>query len=552
MTRNTTPGALPTSSSAILSELIGIRNPDSVVMGAGFSGMAAAIQLKRHFGLEDVLVYEKTDDIGGTWNVNRFAGAASDIPMSLYSFSFYPAYRVKSDWTSQQQIHEYLYEVRDHYQLYNVVYRTAVQEARFSRDDGLWHLQVLDVETGLVRLRTCNILFACLGGLTVPQDPPFDPKAFRGDVFHTARWPKEYSLDGKDVVVVGNGCTAAQVVPAISDSVNSVTQVARSRQAYLPRPPIPSSPLLRFLVAYVWGVGWLIRTAIFFFAEQGFIASDITKGVKERARLSRVITSYIKKGAPKRYWSALEPDHEVSAKRRVYDMGYIAVLNKPNVELISDDAVVRAEADKVYTKNGREVRADVVVLATGFKVRDYMFPLQVFNSEGEALQDRMNATGSKVYQGTVVSAFPNFFWLMGPNTTTGHSSVVFTSECQLSLAFHMLRPVLEALAPGPKRGAPRLPTSPIASSSGPVPYVEVTPDAEAAQYAELRKEMRNKTWETNGGVSWYTDKQSGLCTALYPWSQVHFWRKATFPDYAAFRWSHCAPGSTWRSWLGWY
>lgn len=141
-----------------------------------------------------------------------------------------------------------------------------------------------------------------------------------------------------------------------------------------------------------------------------------------------------------------------------------------------------------------------------------MFPLQVFNSEGEALQDRMNATGSKVYQGTVVSAFPNFFWLMGPNTTTGHSSVVFTSECQLSLAFHMLRPVLEALAPGPKRGAPRLPTSPIASSSGPVPYVEVTPDAEAAQYAELRKEMRNKTWETNGGVSWYTDKQSGLCT----------------------------------------
>lgn len=86
-----------------------------------------------------------------------------------------------------------------------MVYRTVVEEARFSRQDGLWHLRVKDLETGQTRARTCNILFACLGGLTVPQDPPFDPSAFKGDIFHTAQWPKEYDLAGKDVVVVGNG-----------------------------------------------------------------------------------------------------------------------------------------------------------------------------------------------------------------------------------------------------------------------------------------------------------------------------------------------------------
>ncbi|GAA5884870.1 hypothetical protein JCM3774_002118 [Rhodotorula dairenensis] len=496
-----------------------------VVMGAGLSGMATAIQLKRKFGLKDVLVYEKTDDVGGTWNVNLYPGAASDIPITFYSFSFYPAYRVKSDWASQSLIKEYLHDVRDKFQLNNVVYRTVVEEARFSRDDGLWHLRVKDLATGQTRTRTCNLLFACLGGLTVPQDPPFDPSPFKGDIFHTAQWPKEYDLSGKDVVVVGNGCSAAQVVPSICHTAKSVTQVARSRQAYIPRPPLPDGSFIRFLVRYIWGIGWLLRSAMFFLMEQGRVSS-------------------IKTSAPERYWSVLEPDHEVSAKRRVYDMGYIRSLNEPNVELVPDDAVVRAKGNTVYTRRGRELQADVVVLATGFKVRDYMFPLKVINGEGESLQDRMDQTGSKVFQGTVVSSFPNFFWLMGPNTTTGHSSVVFTSECQLSLAFHMIRPVLDALASA-SSSAP-------SASKKPAPYVEVNRAAEDARYAELRKEMRNKTWETNHGVSWYTDKQSGLCTALYPWSQVHFWRRCTFPSYSDFKWSHCARGSVWRSWLGCY
>ena len=174
--------------------------------------------------------------------------------------------------------------------------------------------------------------------------------------------------------------------------------------------------------------------------------------------------------------------------------------------------------------------------------RTDMFPLKIINSEGESFQSRMDQTGSKVFQGTVVSSFPNLFILMGPNTTTGHSSVVFTSECQLSLAFHMIRPVLDALR-GKGDQSPPPPTT--TTTKEPAPFVE-------ARYAELRKEMKKKTWETNHGVSWYTDKKSGLCTALYPWSQIHFWRRCTFPDYGDFKWSHCARGSVWRSWLGFY
>lgn len=214
-------------------------------------------------------------------------------------------------------------------------------------------------------------------------------------------------------------------------------------------------------------------------------------------------------------------------------MGYIQSLNEPNVELFSDDAVVKAEGTTVFTEKGHELRADVVILATGFKVRDCeqsslelncvgtdemrpdMFPLKLYNSEGESLQDRMKETGSKVFQGTCVSSFPNFFWLMGPNTTTGHSSVIFTSECQLSLAFHMIRPVVAALRSDSQ------PISSRSTSKAAAPFVEVTRKAEDERYARLRKEMRNKTWETNGGVSWYTDKQSGLCTASSDAAPAH-------------------------------
>jgi len=166
--------------------------------------------------------------------------------------------------------------VQDKFNLRNIVFRTAVETAQFSRDDGLWHLSVRDEQTGEVRHRTCNILLSCLGGLTIPNDPPFDPKEFSGDVFHSARWREDVSLTGKDVVVVGNGavkcrlfrcrgrpdpfhpplagCSAAQIVPEIVKDAHSVTQIARSRQTFFKRIPTPDGPFVRFLMRWLPGV----------------------------------------------------------------------------------------------------------------------------------------------------------------------------------------------------------------------------------------------------------------------------------------------------------
>lgn len=515
-----------------------------IVMGAGISGMAVAIQLKRQFGLQDVLVYEKTGDIGGTWNVNRYPGAACDIPFTFYSFSFYPAYHAettKSEWAGRTEIMQYLHEVQDKFSLDNIVYRTMVTSATFSRSDGLWHLEVKDLTTGETRRRTCNVLLSCLGGLTIPNRPPFDPKSFDGPVFHSAEWPEDVDIKNKRVVVVGNGCSAAQIIPEIYKDAKSVTQVARSRQTFFKRIAVPDRPFLRFLMHYIPGVGRILRALMFLITESVWKVSDIKKGAKGRAQSEKELLAHMQETTPSKYWEFLGADFDVGAKRRVFDAGYYRSLNEPNVELVADDSVERAEGKKVFTRNGREIEADVVVLATGFRVRDYLFPVKVINSEGESLQERMEATGVKTYQGTVVSSFPNFIWCLGPNTATNHSSVLFTTEAQIALAFHLIRPVLAKLAGS---GGIKL--------LKPAPYVEVRREAEDRYYAELRERMKGMVWENKGGVAWYVDKSTGLCTALYPWTQFDFWRRCTFPNYGDFKWTGCSAPWRWRSYLGWW
>ncbi|BGP19132.1 hypothetical protein JCM10213v2_007219 [Rhodosporidiobolus nylandii] len=505
-------------------------------MGAGLSGMATAIQLRRKLGVEDFLVFEKTDDVGGTWNVNRYPGAACDIPFTFYSFSFDPAYDVPSQWASQGDILKYLHGVQERQKLDKVVFRNVVETSTFSRETGLWTLRVRDLETDTVRTRTCNILLSCLGGLTIPNDPPFDPKDFDGPVFHTAEWRQDVDLKGKDVVVVGNGCTAIQVVPELVKEANTVSQVCRSRQSIFPRIDVPDSNLIRFLLRWLPGFGLFLRCCMYCIIESHFVISDIEKGRRHREHSIVKIKKYIEGVAPKKYWDKLYPDFDVAAKRRIFDTTYYECLNADNMELVADDTVVSAKGSSVFTKNGREIQADAVVLATGFKVRDYFFPMNVVNEKGENLKDRLQQNGVKTFQSTLVSGYPNF-WIMGPNGATGHSSVLFTSECQLTLAFHLIRPILDQVRK-PKEVTP-------------APFVEVTQQAEESYWQGLRKEMKKKVWEQDGGVSWYVDPKTGYCTTLYPWSQTHFWRKATFPDYNNFAWTNATRPWAWRSWLGW-
>ncbi|SCV74893.1 BQ2448_7922 [Microbotryum intermedium] len=493
----------------------------AIILGAGLSGLAANIQLKRKLGFTDVFCYEKSADIGGTWNHNRYPGAACDIPLSLYSFSFAPPKDVWTQWAAQPQILGYLHSVQKKFEVNNIAFHHMVLEARHSRKTGLWTVQVKDLKTGEIKTRTCNILISALGGLANPNDPTFDVRDFNGDVFHSAQWNFDVSLKDKDVVMVGNGCSAAQIVPEIADEVKSLTQIARSRQSIIRRPLAPDNTLVHWAKKYIPGFAWLLRTIIFLIMERMFRVSDVKRGTKDRDYLLKDTKKYIREVAPEKYWDALEPDFDIAAKRRVFDSGYYAALNNPKVDLVQDDALESVKGDTVTTKNGRKFKADVIVLCTGFKVHDYLFPVKIYNSAGVSLQNRLRDNKVSVYQGTCVADFPNFFWLMGPNTATGHSSVIFTSEAQITMMRKLIKPILSQLKPS--------------TTGESAPTVEVTAAAQEQYNKKIRNEMKKKVWEKDGGVSWYVNKETGLCTALYPFSQIHFWWNASFPKKADFK-----------------
>ncbi|KAK4700697.1 hypothetical protein P7C70_g5544, partial [Phenoliferia sp. Uapishka_3] len=448
-----------------------------------------------------------------------------DIPVGLYSFSFAQK-SWGTHWPGQKAILEYIHEVVEQFNLRNIVLRTEVREASYA--DGIWTVRIRNLDTGVEAVKTCNIFITCAGGLREPSIPSFAASknsGFDGAVFHSAQWDHKVDYKGKHVVLVGNGCSGAQIVPNMINDVASLTQVARSRQSYLPPPPLPSSWL------WFWCARWIPGHA-----KEG--ASEVSvRAVHDRMPLPRkLIPRHIVQPAS----DALVPDFDIAAKRRVFDSGYLASMHNPKFNLIQDDAVVSLKGRTVTTAKGIEIEADIVVLSTGFKVQEYLFPLRVINQSGVELVKQLKETNAKMYRGTVASNFPNMFIIMGPNTATGHSSVIFTSEAQIIMTLKLIAPILKKLKTGEK-----LPS--------PAPSVEVTERAENEYYKELRVQMKDRVWEKDGGVvrlmpstysnaiersspsqSWYVDQKTRLCTALYPWSQNHFWYHATWPDRTHF------------------
>jgi len=160
----------------------------------------------------------------------------SAVPVALYSFSvsssppfrtsrrltlslcdehqFCPAKEFDSQWPGSKELLSYYKRVVSTYDVESrVQYQQLVSNVKFSRSTGVWTITILDLTTQEERVETCNVFVSAVGALSTPADPPFDTTNFDGKVMHTAGWDENYDLKGKKVVVLGNGCSAAQVVP---------------------------------------------------------------------------------------------------------------------------------------------------------------------------------------------------------------------------------------------------------------------------------------------------------------------------------------------------
>jgi cation diffusion facilitator CzcD-associated flavoprotein CzcO len=460
------------------------RSPSVLIVGAGFGGIAAAIELKRH-GIEDVTILERAPEMGGTWHYNSYPGAACDVPSHLYSFSF----AQRRDWSRlcspQAEIRSYLHQVARAYDVErHVACNRSVSSCKWDEREARWHVDTTDGER-----YEADTLVLATGQLHQAAHPAIEGiDTFAGHSFHSAQWDHSYPLAGKRVAVVGTGASAVQFVPEVAAQAARLTVFQRTGNWMLPRRNRRYPRAVRAAIEHVPGVQAFRRNFMFQYCEMitAAIRHPRTIGRLAGLRSAAFMRAQLKDPEMRRKaW----PDYTFGCKRVLFSSTYLPALQRPNVELVTE-AVQRVTPQGLVTADGRLHELDCIVWGTGFKTNDFMFPMRVFSPAAGELSDAW-AGGAHAHLGMTVPGFPNMFVMYGPNTNTSGGSIIVYLEAQASY----IRQGLQQLR---ARGARAL---------------EVRAEVERASDRRLQARFAGTAWTRCD--SWYRD-ESGRVVANWP------------------------------------
>ncbi|KAF5590999.1 ACB 4-hydroxyacetophenone monooxygenase [Fusarium subglutinans] len=486
-------------------------------IGAGFSGIALGATLKRWYGITDVRFFERHSDLGGTWYANKYPGAACDVPSVLYSYSFEPNPNWSRVLPSQEELWKYQKHVADKYGLPSkMTFGVEVQKCQWIEERKRWVLDVRDYKTDVMFQHECRFLFAGSGILVTPREIDIPgSENFKGSIFHTSQWRSDVDVKDKNVVVIGNGCTAAQIVPSIVDKTKHLTQIVRAKHWMLPPIDGVYTDCMKSIFKYLPGTMMIQRLLIFLFAEIELKAVPMTtSAAKFRQKQRAYAEKFMRDTAPAKYHDLLIPDFEIGCKRRIYDSGYLKSLHSKNLTLTNERALKIVE-NGVETDRGF-IEADVIVLANGFSTNTFLEGVEVVGRDETLTQHWESFGGAEAYNCSAMSGFPNFFMLLGPNATTGHTSAIMAIENSVNFALRILKPVL---------GSPN-------------GVIELDRDAEVRYVNRIQDDLSKTVWNS-GCQSWYIQphsENSRVWNAMvYPYSQGYLWYRSLFPVWRDWR-----------------
>ena len=462
------------------------------IVGAGFAGLAMAIELLK-VGIEEFVIFEMADEVGGTWRDNIYPGCACDVPSHFYSFSFEPNPGWSCTYSPQEEIQEYILRVAEKYSLYDYIrFNTEIRGAKYDEERCFWTLRSAGGEEFEARAVVMGV-----GGLSRPKIPELDGlDDFGGDLFHSAQWEEEVELAGKRVAVVGTGASAVQLVPAIVDEVEALTVYQRTPPWVIPRRDWTYPESVKQLFERFPTVHQLFRYLIYLRNEA------LGVGFVTEPRLMELFSMWSKRHARAVFddpamIEAVTPDYLMGCKRVVFSEIYYPALARDHVELVPH-GVERLTEKGAVDATGEERAFDVIVMATGFHVTDFLSYFEVIGRGGVDLNEAWRE-GAEAYLGVAVSRFPNLFIMVGPNTALGHNSIIYMIECQA----HLIRQCIEAM------------------DEGGADAIEVRPAVHREFNEQLQERLAETVWNT-GCQSWYLD-ESGKNTTIWPGYTFEYW-----------------------------
>ncbi|KAI9489657.1 flavin-binding monooxygenase-like protein [Zychaea mexicana] len=424
------------------------RNPrklTAAVIGTGFYGICAAVQLEKELGIKAQL-FELTNDVGGTWQSNTYPGAECDIPSHLYSLSFEPNDAWTKHYSGQAEIYAYLRRVAQKYNIYGQTkFETEVVFAEWKEQLQKWHLQWRNTnnhqETGF---GFYDILFAGLGPLRVPNIPSEFSK-FQGPIVHTTQWNSLLDYSNKKIAVIGSGATAVQAIPELRKMASHVYSYQRTPAWISPRDQFSYPRILKFVFRWFPFLMKMYRFFLFlqhetFYINFGYYNSWFSRRIEKLFK--QVVAWRLKRVGRPDLIPILTPDYPVGCKRVAKSEVYLEALAKPNVTVIPS-GVTDIKERTLMDKNGNEIEVDILILATGFDVQGFTGNLDIYGRNRVLLDEKWRKHFPKTYKTVTVHGYPNFFMLLGPSAALGHNSVVIQIEIQVNYAIKCIKRMLK-------------------------------------------------------------------------------------------------------------
>ncbi|MCX5469321.1 NAD(P)-binding domain-containing protein [Acinetobacter nematophilus] len=463
-----------------------VHTYDTIVVGAGISGIAAAYQMNQ-VGYHDYVVLEKASRVGGTWRDNNYPGCGCDVPSALYSFSFSPSHKWSHLFAKQPEILSYLEEVVEKYDLgEKIEFNNELISAKWDEVQHIWHL-----ETSKAQYQAKTVIFTT-GPITEPSMPKLKGiETFKGEMFHSARWNHECDLTGKRVAVIGTGASAIQFIPQVQPLAKQLIVFQRTAPWVLPKADMELNETAKGIISRFPVIQQTWRNSI----------AQILNGINFGLRNPKVLepVNFLSKQLLKlqikdeKLRKDVTPNFTIGCKRLLFANNYYPALQQDNVNLIPH-GLVEIDGNTVIAANGERHEVDVIIWGTGFEVSHPPIGKRVYDANGQVLAERWKNSSPEAYLGASIEHVPNAFLVLGPNILV-YDSFIGIAEAQVGY-------IVDGLLKMRDQKFTRF---------------EIKGDVITQHNRRLQKHLKTTVFNAGGCKSYYLD-ENGRNFAAWPWS----------------------------------